>query len=107
MTRLACADTHKVERERGRYIDVHLGQKRLFAVDAHLFAIHIQFDDGLRVLEGALAIERQADPLGIDEAANRLNAARGPIKPMKKPSCSLPAKLKRWLGLPQALESAE
>jgi hypothetical protein len=107
VTRLVCADTPEVERERGRYIDAHLRRGRLFAIDAHLFTIDTQFDDGLRVLEGALAIGRQADPLGMDEAASRLDAARGGDKPGKKRSSSLPVKLKGWLGLPQALEGAE
>jgi hypothetical protein len=107
VTRLACADTSKVERERGRYIDKHLRQNQLFAISAYLFEIEDRFDDGLRALEGALAIGRKADPLGMDEAASRLYAARGSTKPVKKPSGSLPAKLKGWLGLPQALEGAE
>jgi hypothetical protein len=98
--RLACADTPKIERERGLFIDAHIDRGRFFARD-------FQFDEGLRVLEGVLAIGRQADPLGLEEAADRLNAARAPAEPMKKPASFLPAKLKAWLGLSQALESAE
>lgn len=100
VTRLACADTSEVERERGRYIDAHINRSAFFARD-------FQFDEGLRVLEGALAIGRQADPLGIQEAAGRLDAARGPNKPIKKRSGSLPAKVKGWLGIQQALENAD
>jgi hypothetical protein len=106
VTRLACADTPEVERERGRYIDAHLSRSRLFTTDAHLFAIDAQFDDGLRALEGALAIGRQADPIGSDEATSRLDAVRGPAKPAKKLSGSLPAKMKLWLGLQKVLENA-
>jgi hypothetical protein len=105
VTRLACADTPKVERERALYIESHINRGRLLAIDAHLFAIDRQFDDGLRVLEGALAIGRKADPLGLDEAAKRLDVARGPATPAKKRSSSLPAKMKGWLGLQQAPEN--
>jgi hypothetical protein len=100
VTRLACADTPKVERERGRYIDARIGSTQLFLGN-------FDFEKGLRVLEGVLAIGQQADPLGIDQAASRLDAARGGAKPQKKRSSSLPAKMKLWLGLPQALEGAE
>jgi hypothetical protein len=100
VTRLACADAPKVERERERYIDAHLNRGGFFATE-------FRFDEGLRALEGALAIGRQADPLGIDEAASRLDAVRGPATPVKKRSGPLPAKVKGWLGLPQALEGAE
>lgn len=100
VTRLACADTPKVERDRERYIDDHLKQS-----DA--FTIEFPFDQGLAALEGALAIGRQADPLGVDEAASRLDAARGPADRVRKRSGFLPAKVKSWLGLPQALENAE
>jgi hypothetical protein len=98
VTRLACADTPKVERERGWYIDAHLNRSGFFATE-------FQFDEGLRALGGALAIGRQADPLGMDEAASRLNAARSPAEPVKKRSGSLPAKVKLWLGLPQVPEN--
>jgi hypothetical protein len=99
VTRLACADTPEVELKRARYIDSHTSQSGYFGTDSH-------FDIGLRALEGALAIGRQADPLGMDEAASRLNAARGLANPVKKRSSPLPAKVKGWSGLPQALESA-
>ncbi|MHB2209056.1 hypothetical protein [Methylobacterium sp. CM6257] len=98
VTRLACADTPEVERERGRYIDAQISQSRFFARE-------FQFDEGLRVLEGALAIGRQADPLGLDEAASRLDTVRSLATPVKKRSGSLPAKVKGWLGLPQVPEN--
>jgi hypothetical protein len=100
VTRLACADTPKVERERALYIEFHINRSAFFSRE-------FQFDEGLRVLEGALAIGRQADPLGIQEAAGRLDAARGSNKPIKKRSGSLPAKVKGWLGIQQALENAD
>ncbi|MHB2208628.1 hypothetical protein [Methylobacterium sp. CM6257] len=99
VTRLACADTPEVEQRRARYIDAHIGPR--------LFPDFFSFDLGLEALEGALAIGRQADPLGLDEAARRLDAVRGPAEPVKKRSGSLPAKVKLWLGLPQAIENVE
>src|ERR1700761_7377613 len=58
VTRLACADTPEVELKRAHYIEVriNLGQ---------LFLGNFEFERGLRALEGALAIGRQADPLGL------------------------------------------
>ncbi len=38
--------------------------------------ITFSFDRGLEVLEGALAIGRQADPLGLPEVQSRMDAAR-------------------------------
>jgi hypothetical protein len=100
VTRLACADTPEVEHERDCYIHAHINRSGFFATE-------FQFDEGLRALKGALAIGRQADPLGMDEVASRLDAARGPAEPAKKRSRFLPAKVKGWLGLQQVLESAD
>ncbi|MGH1575591.1 hypothetical protein ACRAWG_39455 (plasmid) [Methylobacterium sp. P31] len=99
VTRLACADMPKIERERACYINVRIGRHRPFPGD-------FQFEEGLRVLEGALTIGRQADPIGMGEAASRLDAVRRRAEPVKRRSGSLPAKVKGWLSLPQALESA-
>ncbi|MDP4006495.1 hypothetical protein [Methylobacterium sp. NEAU K] len=97
VTRLACADKPGVEQERARYIEAHIGSP--------LFPDFFSFDKGLEALEGALAIGQQADPLGLDEAASRLDAVRCSAKLSKKPSSSLPAKVKGWWGLQQALEN--
>ena len=43
----------------------------------------------------------------MDEAASHLDVARGTDTPAKKRTGLLPAKVKWWLGLPQALEGAE
>jgi hypothetical protein len=59
VTRLACADTPAVEAQRAAYIS----SKRVTAYS---------FEGGLKVLEGALAIGRQADTLGINEVRTRL-----------------------------------
>lgn len=91
VTRLACADTPAIEAQRAAYIRSHIN------FDGPL-PIHCSFDAGIRVLEGALAIGRQADPLGIAEAADRLSIARDTAS-KRKPQVpgSLRAKLKAWM----------
>ncbi len=64
VTRLACADTTEVERERAVYIHWHTSRR---------FA----FQEGFAVLEGALAIGRQADALGLDTVKTRMGAVQG------------------------------
>ena len=55
------------------------------------------FDYGLKVLEEALAIGRQADPLGPDEASSRMKEvqarATGPTSVADSPVF---AKIKKW-----------
>src|SRR5918998_5732307 len=63
VTRLACADTPAVEREREMYIDSH-SRRRL------------TFEQRLAVLDGALAIGRRADPLGSTDVKTRLDDVR-------------------------------
>ncbi len=65
VTRLACADTPEVEREREDYIDSHMPRGRL------------SIEKGIEILEGALAIGRQAEPLAPEVARSRLDAVRG------------------------------
>ena len=67
VTRLACADTPEVEKARAAYI-----MRRV--CNYHYFGV--PFDKGLEVLEGALAIGRQGDPLGPEEVQTRMDAAR-------------------------------
>jgi hypothetical protein len=67
VTRLACADTAKVEWEREVYIAQHLRYR-------------ISFQDRLEVLEGALAIGRQADLLATEEVRSRLEAVQQKAK---------------------------
>src|ERR687885_2660271 len=56
VTRLACADTPEIERQREAYIRARLPA-------AHLTMRLVSIEKGIAVLEGALAIGRQADPL--------------------------------------------
>ncbi|SDO55548.1 hypothetical protein SAMN05216360_12723 [Methylobacterium phyllostachyos] len=103
VTRLACADTPEIERERARYIDACLEVDRFFPTMPFQF----DFEDGLAVLEGALKIGRQADALGLDEAASRLDAVRGSAVPKRRRASLLPSKMKGWFGLQQAPENAD
>ena len=67
VTRLACADTPEVEELRAAYIKQCICNYHYFGVP---------FDKGLEVLDGALAIGRQADLLGPDEVQTWMDAAR-------------------------------
>ncbi|WP_336488810.1 hypothetical protein [Methylobacterium nigriterrae] len=97
VNRLACADSPEVEARRAAYIRAHID------LDAPL-ANCVPLGEGIRILEGALAIGRQADPLGLDEVAGRMRAARGEAERSRASARPLGAKLKAWLGLPREVE---
>jgi hypothetical protein len=63
VTRLACADTPETERERETYIMTHMSRR-------------LPFHDCLKVLDGALAIGRQADKPLDEEGISRMEAIR-------------------------------
>ena len=63
VARLACADAPKVERQRQDYIDHRIRHRRTYP---------LAFQELLKVLEGALAIGRQADMLAPEEVRTRL-----------------------------------
>ena len=67
VTRLACADTPEVERKRQAYIDAHAPEGWGW----------LSTEKGIEILEGALAIGRQAEPLAPEVARSRLDAVRG------------------------------
>lgn len=83
VTRLACADTPEIERLRAKYIQK---ESSFFGDD---------FERGLEILEGALAIGQQADALTCDAIQSRLDAVR-PTSSVKKP---LRSKLRAWFEL--------
>jgi hypothetical protein len=96
VTRLACVDTPDVEQKRADYIARN--------ADGQVYAL--PFDRGLRILEEALAIGRQADPLGPDEVRTRMEAAWGGLFKPTRPAASASApdkrfalKVKSWLSL--------
>ena len=104
VTRLACAAPPEVEKARSTYIWKRVRNYHYFGVP---------FDEGLHVLEGALAIGRQADPLGPDQAGTRMDTARvGQSTPAKEeaPASSTDkpcfSKVKSWLTLMQAERAA-
>ncbi len=89
VARLACADTAEVERQREIYIACRL---------RHRLTYPLAFQELLDVLEGALAIGRQADVLAPEEVTTRLKAVQPRATPpaMANYSSKL-AKLKAWL----------
>ncbi|ACL56433.1 hypothetical protein [Methylobacterium nodulans] len=86
VTRLACADTPEVERLRQAYID------------ARAFRGSLSFEEGLTVLEGALAIGRQANLLSQEEAGDRLARAKR-VPEQRISDHGVMAKIKEWLGV--------
>jgi hypothetical protein len=91
VTRLSCADTPAIEQARAKYIRKHLSNYHYFG---------IPFNKGLEALEGALAIGRQADPLGPDEVQTRMDAARASVRvaqPVPSPDKPFLSKVKSWL----------
>jgi hypothetical protein len=86
VTRLACADTPQVERERETYIAARLRWR-------------LPFHEGMRVLEEALAIGRQADLSRPDEVRTRMEAAQARATILTSvPDTPLFAKIKKWFG---------
>ncbi len=84
VARLACADTEQVERERAIYIHGRMKGR-------------VSFAEGVMVLEGALAIGRQADPLDAADVSARMGTARSRAKHATSvPEESLSALLTSW-----------
>ncbi len=88
VTRLACADTPEIEAERAEYIRCH----------TRGYPYGIPMDLGLAVLEGALAIGRQADPFPAEEVKTRMDTARSQTRtPTSTPDRSFLTIVKDWL----------
>ena len=86
VTRLACADTPEIEREREAYIALRIRYR-------------LSLREGLQILEGALAIGRQADGLAPEEVMTKLQAVQHSAPPsMTAASSSKLAKLKAWFA---------
>ena len=86
VTRLACADTWEIERKRAAYIGSHT-------------ATDVTMARGLEILEGALAIGRQAEPLAPDVAEARMEAVKDMAK-AAPPVADRPfiSKIKAWFA---------
>ncbi len=102
VTRLACADTQGVELAREAYINWYT---------RHDYTIPLE--KGLEVLEGALAIGRQADPLGPEEVLTRMKAAKmdqsKPTRaatPTPVPDKPFFSKVKSWLTMKETEPAA-
>ena len=92
VTRLACADTLEVERQRAVYIAARANHR-------------VAFEHALDVLEGALAIGRRADPFAADEVKTRMDTVRAKATaPTSIPDTPLFAKIKSWFGVKEELE---
>jgi hypothetical protein len=63
VTRLACADSEDIERQRQAYISFNETR-------------HMSISRGIEILEGALAIGRKADPLALSTAKGRMSAVK-------------------------------
>ena len=101
VTRLACADTPEIERQREAYIGARLPM-------AQLVMGKVSFETGVEVLEGALAIGRQADPLAPEVARTRMDAARREatdVSPVRDDT--LFGKVKAWFTAAKVPEPAD
>ncbi len=91
VARLACADTAEVELRRQNYINSRL---------RHRLRYPLAFQELLEILEGTLAIGRQADLLALKEMTTRLEAVRQIAPPSTTATHSSKfAKLKAWFAL--------
>jgi len=94
VVRLACADTPEIERARATYIHGHTAGR-------------LTVQEGLAVLEGALAIGRQADALGLDTVKTMMGAVQGRATTATSiANRPLLSKLKGWLGVAKQTEPA-
>ncbi|HVI78328.1 MAG TPA: hypothetical protein VM715_09200, partial [Candidatus Acidoferrum sp.] len=63
VTRLACADTDEIEEQRQTYISSRMTR-------------FMSLERGIEILEGALAIGRQADPIALPDVEERMSVAK-------------------------------
>ena len=94
VTRLACADTSPVERERAAYI----GSRT---------AGPLTFEEGLETLEGALEIGRQAEAPAPDAVKTRMDLVQGrATSPTSVADSAVFSKIKSWLLATKQSEEA-
>ncbi len=120
VTRLACADTKKIEKAREAYIRQHTSHQHSYYAGCDFYggvpltsSVPLTFDRGLEALDGALAIGRQADPLGPGEVRTWMEAARaGQFKPTRAATPVLAthkpffSKIKSWLTMKETEPTA-
>lgn len=85
VTRLDCADTPDVERQRAAYIQSRMGP-------------HCTFIEGVKILEGALTIGRQAGDLAPDDVRTRMETVQRSATAGSVSDSPNFAKLKNWFG---------
>src|SRR5829696_4664437 len=94
VTQLACADSPEIERARATYIAWHTAR-------------WLTLQEGLAVLEGALAIGRQAVALEPDTVRTRIGAVQGRATPATLVADNtLLSKIKSWFGAAKQTEPA-
>lgn len=97
VTRLACADTPEVEKARAAYINRNMSSAYT----------RFPFDRGLEVLEGALAIGRQANLFSPEEVQLRMDTVRERAATSTSvPATPLFAKIKSWFRMKEEVEPA-
>ena len=97
VTRLACADTPEVEKARAGYINRNMSRAYT----------RFPFERGLEVLEGVLAIGRQADLFPAEEVKSRMDAVQARATNLTSVSDSpLFAKIKGWFSAKADIEPA-
>jgi hypothetical protein len=94
VTRLACADTPEVERERAAYIHARMAR-------------YYTFLEGLQILEGTLAIGRQADDAAPQEVRTRMEGVQRSAMTESVADSPSFAKVKRWFEAKIHMASAE
>ena len=86
VTRLACADTAEVEQRRAAYIHLYMTYR-------------LSFRERLEVLEGALAIGRQAEMPAPEEVRTRLaTVQQSTTTPTSIPDSAVFSKIKSWFA---------
>jgi hypothetical protein len=86
VTRLACADTAEVERQRAAYIHLYMTYR-------------LSFRERLEVLEGALAIGRPIDMPAPEEVRTRLETVQqSTTTPTSIPDSPVFSKIKSWFA---------
>src|SRR5215216_5175971 len=85
VTRLACADTPEIERERAAYIHSRTAR-------------HYTFVEGLQILEGALAIGRQAEDAVPEEVRTRMETVQRSATAESIADSPNFAKVKSWFA---------
>jgi len=103
VTRLVCADTAEVERQREIYISSHMYSFSFMYSSLYQYSYPYlrhdrSFQDGLEVLQGALAIGRQADVPALEEVSARMETVqRSVTAPMSAADHPILSKVKGWL----------